>query len=440
MSVETSTRGKCLSWLTVAERIILSESNDLEIPELSEEEEEHLDRKYSIKRLASKEVRRAHDDTGWPITRNKLERFVEGEKSRSTGDREYSTPEVWVRCVIHDFLVAEGFLPSYFDDHKLEAFFPAFALADHFSVGRQGNSTSLEFDFDGTYQRKDMIEGEYRLRRLRIHALPHVQFFEVEEASYTHGGSKPKDVKSSGWAIIPPFDGLLIFLTDKNAQTITQRLYIAHSMTYRSKNLVELVLLPYQGIIGKVAKLAKSKKKSPAESSLFINDILDSFDKVPRSVKPLKRRSLRGEPAYKLDEYEPEDIGKQNMSDKNIDAEFLFAVCEGDLATVEALIDLVKNINSRLDGSGGTALHVVADNQFKDIFKILRKRSDLYYLVKDNAGQLPSQLAMNSEEDIGLGTYLKKKEMQQAHQEGIDYRAFVIGDDKHSTHSPTPSI
>ena len=66
-------------------------------------------------------------------------------------------------------------------------------------------------------------------------------------------------------------------------------------------------------------------------------------------------------------------------------------------------------------------MHVVAGYQLKDIFKILRTRSDLNYLAKDHEGRLPSQLAMNADDDVGLGTFLLKKEQEQARREGKDH-------------------
>ena len=130
---------------------------------------------------------------------------------------------------------------------------------------------------------------------------------------------------------------------------------------------------------------------------------------------------MRGEAALKLD-YDEEYASKEvRMPGNNIDVEFLYAVCEGDLHTVEQLVDAVKDINLRVAGSGGMALHVVARYQLKDIFKILRTRSDLNYLARDNEGRLPSLIAMHTDDDVGLGTFLLKKEQEQARREEKDH-------------------
>jgi len=113
------------------------------------------------------------------------------------------------------------------------------------------------------------------------------------------------------------------------------------------------------------------------------------------------------------------------MAKANIDVEFQHAVCAGDLEKVEALIDSVEDINKPIGGSGGTILHVIADEQLKDIFNVVRKHPGLNYLVQDNSGWLPSQSAMNSDEDVGLGTFLLKKEHQQAKKQGKDFHAVV---------------
>ena len=75
----------------------------------------------------------------WSITGKKLDRFVDGEKSRSTGQRVRSTPEVWVRRVILGFLMEKGRLPVYFHAKGLDSLFPAFALVDYFAIGNNPN-------------------------------------------------------------------------------------------------------------------------------------------------------------------------------------------------------------------------------------------------------------------------------------------------------------
>ncbi len=429
MSVETNTRGGYLSWLTVAYDIICSPSNDLDFPELTEEQEQRLNQLHSLKRINHGEDPRAHDDTGWPITRNKLERFVDGEKSRSTRVHKQHRSDVWVRCVIRDFLREVGRLPSYFQEPDRELLFPAFALIDYFSTGHHKPHGMSEIDFTGTYRGKMTHEGESRPRILSFHLVPKREFYEVEESSSYEINAELKKIRGAGWAIILPFEGMLIFLKDKDGDIVTHRLYIAHSIRFIYEKLTELRLFPYQGRMSAILHPDQMMKKSASKSIPFIKDIPDSFDRLPISMKRLKRRTPRGEAALKLHYDETVISREQDMLKDNIDGEFQCAAAAGNLTKVETLINSVVEINKSVAGSGGTILHVIAEEQLIDIFKVIRRRPDLNYLVKDNEGRLPSQLAMNSEEDVGLGTFLKKKEMQQARREGIDYRMYAMGED-----------
>lgn len=438
MSKETSTRGGYLSWLTIAYDIICSPSNDLDFPDLTEEQEQRLDQLHSLKKIQRGEDTRAHDDTGWPITRNKLERFVDGEKSRSTKFHKRQTPEVWLRCVIRDFLREQGRLPEYFHEPELEQLFPAFALVNYFLTGQQKPHEVLAVDFTGTYQGRKKAEEENRPRRLGLHLVPQGGFYEVEESSFYKIKSESKTVRGAGWAILLPFEGMLVFLQDKIGEMIVHRLYIAHSIGFNGNQLTELTLLPYQGQATSLVQFDQSVKKGSSKSLFFIKEMPDSFDRIPISVKGLKKRTPRGEAALKIDYDVDSSSREEKMSEKNIDGEFQCAAVAGELAKVEELIDSVVDINLPMGGAGGTVLHVIAECQLIDVFNVIRKRPDLNYLVKDNEGKLPSQWAMNSYEDVGLGTFLKRKEMQQARREGIDYRLFAMGTNSKTHFDPAP--
>ena len=81
LSIETTTRGGFLSWATVASEMVCSESYDLVIAELPETE--HL--QPSLANATIQQDARVDDEDRWTITGKKLDRFVDGEKSRSTG-------------------------------------------------------------------------------------------------------------------------------------------------------------------------------------------------------------------------------------------------------------------------------------------------------------------------------------------------------------------
>jgi len=426
MRIESISRGDGSSWETVAHELVDSESFDLVVAKLDEEEESAYDQDHSSITSKSRLVLKGGDACGLSITGKKLDRFVDGEKSRSTKRRKRTTPEVWVRYVIRDFLSKIGSLPSYFNEPSLEAYFPAFVMADYFLTGLQPQHALIDVDLAGNYRGRKKAESENRPRRLGFHIGPQERFYEVEESSSYRVESGAKVIRGSGWATIPPFGGMVIFLQDQDEDDLTHRLYIAQSLGCKDQKLVEFTLFPYQGQETTILQIDPSMKKSEIKSLFFIKDIPESFDRVPISVKRLKKRTPRGEAALKLEYEENIESREERMVAENIDVEFQCAVCAGDMHKVESLIDSVVDINRRVAGSGGTVLHVVADEQLKDIFRILRQRQDLNYLVKDNGGRLPSQLAMNSDEDVGLGTYLKRKEMQQARREGKDYRAFAM--------------
>ena len=95
-------------------------------------------------------------------------------------------------------------------------------------------------------------------------------------------------MEASGWAVVPPCDGLLMFLQEKDERAVTHRLYLAHSIQSKQGQLKELSLLPYQGPFVPITQLDQSMKKSQAESMCFIKEIPDSFDRVPRFHETIK--------------------------------------------------------------------------------------------------------------------------------------------------------
>lgn len=86
------------------------------------------------------------------------------------------------------------------------------------------------------------------------------------------------------------------------------------------------------------------------------------------------------------------------------------------------------DINYADQETGFTALHYAAAREAKSLLKVLIKQSGLDYLVKDKKGRLPSTLAFEVAENPVIGTFLMKKEMQQAKWRGIDYRALLVGE------------
>ncbi len=417
MSSETATRGGYLSWATVASEIVCSDSYDRIVAKLQgSENSEALPQNTKSKRLSSLD-----EDDRWSITGKKLERFVDGEKSRSTGERTSSNPAVWVRRVVCEFLQEKGCLPKFFHEKGLDVFSSAFALQEYFYARAEPDSPStvIAHNWEGTFRSRVKTEEDLCHKRLRLEVLPRQHLYKVEAWSLSATRFAPRDTEMSGWAIVPPGDGLLVFLKERAAQkSITQFLFVAHSMSVRNGKVSKLRLGLYQSQMYSKAQFEQGIGETPSESLFFLNALPVSFDRLPSSVKELKVRKMRGEPALKLSHDDSEDAKEEGMSEKSVDMEFLYAVCEGNLRRVEQLINSVENINIRVAGTGGSALHVVAKYQLKDIFKVLRQRKDLDYLARDLEGRLPSQLAMSSDENVGLGAFLIKKERQQAVKRG----------------------
>lgn len=420
MSAETATRGGYLSWATVASEIVCSDSYDRIVAELrGAENSAALPSKTTSKRLAPLD-----DADRWPITGKRLERFVDGEKSRSTGERTCSNPEEWVRRVIYGFLQENGRLPKYFHEQGLDTLSPAFALLDYLYPGPDPGSPStvMTRDWEGSFRAKVKTEGDLCHRRFRLEKVSRQYLYEVEAWSLSATDSAPKDTEMSGWAIVPPSDGLLVFVKDKAmTKTVMQSLLLAHSVSVSNGKVSQLRLGLYESQMPSHAGFEQARGKTPSESLCFLNALPVSFDRLPSSMKEFKIRRMRGEPALNLSYDDHEDTNEERMSEKSTDIEFLYAVCEGNLRKVKQLIGAVENINIRVAGTGGSALHVIAKYQLKDIFKVLRQRTDLDYLARDHEGRLPSQLAMSSEENVGLGALLIRMERQQAIKQGVEY-------------------
>lgn len=104
------------------------------------------------------------------------------------------------------------------------------------------------------------------------------------------------------------------------------------------------------------------------------------------------------------------------------------AVLVNWLLNENIVIKTLVDINCADRKTGFTALHYAAARESKVILKILIRDHNLNYLVKDKKGRLPSTLAFEVAENPVIGTFLMKKEMQQAKRRGIDYRALLVGE------------
>lgn len=421
-SVKTGNRGGDLSWECVAEDIQNSDAYESVIVELFEAEKPELSYRETKSdfQLAPEDKDKAEDR--WPVLGKKLQRFVDGEKSRTTGRRELSEPKAWVLRVIYKFLLEKGPLPAYFEEKGIENYSAAFALLNYFKIGKN-DSAFQKRSFTGVFHAKKNTPEDVRPKELRFERFPDHSFYQVRGAFSHQTAAAPDNLKISGWAIVPPGDGLLLFLSARVGQDALQRVYVTHFLQVQDGRVLEFSMSTYEAQVSHQS--TPPIKKDHGESMLFINSMPVSFDRVDKVVKVFKKRKMRGEAARILS-YAQENDREERMPKRSLDIEFLYAVCEGNVSKVERLIESVTDINIRVGGTEGTALHVIAQYQLKDVFKVLRRRQDLNYLVKDNEGRLPSHVAMAAYNNVGLGLYLLRKERQQARREGIDYRAWAF--------------
>ncbi|MGQ0556018.1 MAG: hypothetical protein ACT4PN_08765 [Nitrospiraceae bacterium] len=433
-SVQTANRGGYLSWARVASDIQLSQAYKSVVVELIKADEPELWlRGTNDEFVLTREMEEKAEDR-WPLLGKKLERFVDGEKSHSTGQRTRSIPEMWVRRVIYEFLLEQDVLPQNFHEKGEEDYSAAIALLNYFKTGTNESAFQRQ-SFTGTYFARKKLDGDFRPKGLRFEPLPNHSLYQVEGWSSHQTESAPEDHTISGWAIVPPGDGLLLFLKVRKGQEQIRRVYITHSIQALNARVQEFMLGAYGAQGGQ--ELSQSIIRDQGESMFFISRIPVSFDRVEKVVKVFRKRTMRGEPAFTLRDPKENDR-EDGMPKRSLDTEFLIAVCEGNVSKVERLIPSVKNINVRVGGTEGTALHIIAKYQLIDVFKILRRRQDLNYLAKDNEGQLPSDVAMTAYNNVGLDLFLLRKERQQARREGIDYRAWAIDNVlKHRENSPT---
>jgi hypothetical protein len=421
-NVATATRGGTRSWFSVAADIEASEAYEAIFVELIKADKRDLPYGEATGELNITPADQDKAGDRWQIIGKNLGRFVDGEQSRDTGKRRYITPAMWVRRVIYEFLLAQGLLPLYFDEKDPENFFAAVALLRYFETGVD-DSAFQRHSFTGTYQARKKGYGDFCLEKLRFTQFPNHCFYTVLGWSLHQPEAAPEDHDVAGWAIMPPGGGLLVFLKVREGEDSLHRVYVTHSIQVQHGHVQEFVLGAYEAQSS--SQLSHSHKKHHAESLFFINRMPISFDRTQKIVKTFRPRTMRGEAAPALD-YDEQDDRETRMPKRSIDLEFLCAVCEDNARKVERLIDSVTDINIRVGGTEGTALHVIARYQLKDVFKVLRRRQDLNYLAKDKKGRLPSSAAMEAGDDVGLGMYLLRKELQQARREGIDYRAWAI--------------
>jgi ankyrin repeat protein len=92
----------------------------------------------------------------------------------------------------------------------------------------------------------------------------------------------------------------------------------------------------------------------------------------------------------------------------------------GDEQQIHNLLDYGVPIDFADPVTGATALHYVAAYAARPALRELIKRERCNFLVRDNRGRLPSQLARQSGHDPAMARLLLIKEIRQAQAQGID--------------------
>lgn len=99
--------------------------------------------------------------------------------------------------------------------------------------------------------------------------------------------------------------------------------------------------------------------------------------------------------------------------------EYLRAAEIGDYGRIDAFIDGGFPINYQDRRNGETALHYAAASDARRVVVTLLATDACNYLLRDNWGRLPSELAYLYGRDPALARLLAIKERKQAEREGI---------------------
>lgn len=103
---------------------------------------------------------------------------------------------------------------------------------------------------------------------------------------------------------------------------------------------------------------------------------------------------------------------------KDLNAEFLRAVREGNSRRVDKLVDQGADVNYQ-DEHGMTALHWAAAIDARPTIRVLLKHGTCDYLRRDKQNRYASEYAFEQARDYAVGILLVKKEAKQAREQGI---------------------
>ena len=98
---------------------------------------------------------------------------------------------------------------------------------------------------------------------------------------------------------------------------------------------------------------------------------------------------------------------------------FLEAASWGDDWEIRVFIEGGFSVNHQDPHTGSTALHKAAASQARDVIRELLRTGGCDFLIRDNKGRLPSEMAYLYGHDPALARLLGNKERKQAEAKGI---------------------
>ncbi|MGH1439773.1 MAG: hypothetical protein ACRBBR_06655 [Cellvibrionaceae bacterium] len=436
-------------WLGVAEDIICSKSNDLNFPETSDEEEDILDEKD--RKNSNKKASRPKPDTGWPIQAQDLLRFVNGEKNKETGKREPRGTGDEKLIPVCDFLIDSLYLPTNFLELRENELIynTIYSLIDYLNLSNKDNSDIERVDLSGDYKHEEKKDKLLTYTELEFFESPDEFFYSVSKKINLYKLPHKKLVSSrvlSGWAIWTnrKSESLIVFL--KNISESDNQIY--------SESQKVLSIFGIKSVLGKIQEIALNElsgallteKEDDIRSSekIFNSMIFNRFYEKPCfkydknanvvSIKNAQKDKTKtmsfgtgNSAANKWKSYQQmAPSGKdQKMDEEDTIKKFFKAAYHGLDWEVAECVDAGVDINHEDPKTKIRAIHLVAAHNAVPAFEVLKQSSNLEYFAPDAKGQLPSHHAWVSGNNPALGSYLQKKEKQEAEVKNIDYESFI---------------
>lgn len=113
------------------------------------------------------------------------------------------------------------------------------------------------------------------------------------------------------------------------------------------------------------------------------------------------------------------DEGTINDKTLALGNDFLETAAWGDDGKIQVFVEEGFPVNYQDPSTGSTALHRAAACMARDVVRVLISRDECDFLIRDNKGRLPSEMAYLYGRDPALARLLGNKERKQAKAQGI---------------------